>query len=175
MILANISKSQGYIQIQRTKTFEYIWYEVTPHQPTYTFILLNFKTTYMSISISDWLCISSWWLWFWSIYLLYYCMHIIHYSCILSDWNKLFLREIYIPRLGVTLAVCRMIRYCYSFLLGFKCMFQLNSSGFSILWYGYKYHATLSNGPLHPITFFYRTRFLVCVALVLRVIMCSFY
>ena len=81
-----------------------------------------------------------------------------YYSCILNDWNNLSLRDIYIPRVGVSLTVCRMIRYCYSFLLGFKCVFQLYSSGFSILLYGYRYYVTLWNGQLHSITI-YRTGF----------------
>ena len=32
--------------------------------------------------------------------------------CILSDWNKLLLRNIYIPTVGVAMTMCRMIRYC---------------------------------------------------------------
>ena len=41
------------------------------------------------------------------------------------------------------------IWYCYSFLLGFKCIFQVYSSGFSLLWYGYRYHVTLCICHLH--------------------------
>ena len=40
----------------------------------------------------------------------------------------------------------------YSFLLGFNCIFQLYSSGFSILYCGHRYHVTLCIGQLHPIT-----------------------
>ena len=43
---------------------------------------------------------------------------------------------------------CLMIRYCSSFLLGFECIFQLYSSGFSISKYGYRYHVTLCIGQL---------------------------
>ena len=50
------------------------------------------------------------------------------------------------------MSVCQKIWYCYSFLVGFKCTFQLYSSGFFMLWYGYKYHVTLCIGQLHPIT-----------------------
>ena len=49
----------------------------------------------------------------------------------------------------------------------------LYSSGFSISWYGYTYHVILCIGQLHRITV-YRTGFLVCTAVVLRVIMCFF-
>ena len=71
------------------------------------------------------------------------------------------------------MTVCWMIWYCYSFPLGFKCICQLYSSGFSISWYIYRYHETLCNGQLHLITV-YRTGFRVCVVLVLNAIMCSF-
>ena len=40
--------------------------------------------------------------------------------------------DVYIPKVGVAMAVSRMIRYCYSSLFGFKCIFQLHGSGFSI-------------------------------------------
>ena len=65
-----------------------------------------------------------------------------HHTWILSDWNKLFLKGIYISRVSVTMAVCRMVRYSYfyHFLIGFKCIFQLYISVSSILWYGYRYH-----------------------------------
>ena len=45
-----------------------------------------------------------------------------------------------------------MISYCYSLLFGLNGIFQLISSGLSILWYGYRYRATLCTGQLHPIT-----------------------
>ena len=41
------------------------------------------------------------------------------------------------------------ICYCY-LLLDFKCIFQLYSSGFSVSWYGYRYHVPLCIGQLHP-------------------------
>ena len=49
-------------------------------------------------------------------------------------WNKLFLKDIYIPRVGVAMTVWWVIWYCYSFLPGSKCIFQLYSSGSSISW-----------------------------------------
>ena len=58
-------------------------------------------------------CVFSWRPWVWSIYPIYY----------LSNWNKLFLRDIYTSRV-VAMAVCWMIWYCYSFLYGFKCVFH---------------------------------------------------
>ena len=102
-------------------------------------------------------CVSSWWHWFWSVYSIYH-MHTMYYSCILSDWNERFLRDIYIPGVGLAMRVCRMARYwyCYSLLIGFKYIYQLYSSRYSILWYGYRYHMTLCIGQLDPITV-YRT------------------
>ena len=43
------------------------------------------------------LCVPSWWPWFWSVNSIYHFIHITHiyYKCILSNWNKLFLRHIY--------------------------------------------------------------------------------
>ena len=93
------------------------------------------------------------------------------YNCILSNWNKLHPRDIYIPRVGVAM-VCWMMWYCYSFLLGFMCIFELYSSAFSIIWYGYRYHVTLFIGQLHHITF-NRTVLSMCVTLLLGFIMCS--
>ena len=82
----------------------------------------------------------------------YHHLPIMYHKCILSNWNKLFLRDIYIPRAGVAMAVSRMIRYGYSFLLSFNCIFQpFNSSGVSILLYGYRCHVILCIGQLHPI------------------------
>ena len=57
-------------------------------------------------------CASSWRAWFWSVNSIYYHIHTIHYSCILSNWNTFFLRDIYIARGGVAMAVCWMIWYC---------------------------------------------------------------
>ena len=57
--------------------------------------------------------ISSWWHWFRSLNSIYYHIHITYYRCILIKWNKLFLRDIYLPRVCVALTVYRMIRYCY--------------------------------------------------------------
>ena len=77
-------------------------------------------------------CVSSWRPCFWSAYSICYYTYTMYYSCILSNQNKLFLRDIYIPRVGVAMTVFWMIWYCYSFLPGFKCIFQLCSSWFAI-------------------------------------------
>ena len=77
-------------------------------------------------------CISSWWPWSWSVYSIYYYICTVHYSYILSNWNKLYMINNYIPRVGVAMTLCWMTSYCYSFLTGFKCIFQLHSSAFSI-------------------------------------------
>ena len=68
-----------------------------------------------------------------------------YHHCILSDWNKSHIH-------GVAMTVCWMIWYCYSVLLGFKCIFQLYRSRLSVSWYGYGYHVTLCNGQFRPIT-----------------------
>ena len=62
----------------------------------------------------------SWWHYFWSIFSFYYHIHTMYLSCILSNWNMLLLGDIYIPRVGVAITVCWMIRYGYSFQLGFN-------------------------------------------------------
>ena len=107
----------------------------------------------------------------WSVSSIYHCIHTMYHSCILSKWHKLFLRNIYIPRVGLSMAVCWMIWYCYSFLYGFKGIFYLYNSGFSISWYGCRYRVTLCDGQLHSITV-YRVRVWVCVVLVFSVIVC---
>ena len=56
---------------------------------------------------------------------IYYYIHIMYYGCSLSNWDKLFLRDIYIPRVGVAMTLCRIMRYHYSCLIGFNCIFQL--------------------------------------------------
>ena len=100
--------------------------------------------------------------WFWSEYSIYHHIHTMYYTCncILDNRNKLFLWAIYMLRDGVAMTVCWMLWYSYSFLPGFKCIFQLYSSRFYISWYGYRYHVTLCIGQLHPITV-YKTVF-VC-------------
>ena len=55
--------------------------------------------------------------------------HTMYHSCIL---NKLFLRDIYIPRVGVDITLCGRICNCYSYLPGFNCIFQLYCSGIVI-------------------------------------------
>ena len=77
-------------------------------------------------------CVSAWRPCFWSVCSIYYYIHNMYYSCILSNWNKLVLGDIYIPRVDEAMTVCRMIWYCHSFLPVFKCIFQLYKSGFYI-------------------------------------------
>ena len=82
------------------------------------------------------LCVSCWRPWFWSVYSIYY-IKTVNYSCILSNWNKLFLRDIH------TKSWCGHAGVLDDLTLllfpGFKCTFQLYSSVFSILWYGHRY------------------------------------
>ena len=76
-------------------------------------------------------CASSWIPWFWIVYSIYYYIRIMYDSCIINNRNKLFLKCMYITRVRVAMTVC-WIWYCYSFLPGSKCIFQLCNSGFSI-------------------------------------------
>ena len=76
--------------------------------------------------------VSSWRPWVWSVYSIWYYIHIVYYSCIQSNWNKLLLIGTYIRRVGVAMTVC-WIWCCYCFLSGFKCRLQLYSWWFSIL------------------------------------------
>ena len=62
--------------------------------------------------------ISSWRPWFSSVYSSHYYIHTIQYNCILNNWNKFILKDVYIPIDGVAMTVCRMIRLCYSVPLG---------------------------------------------------------
>ena len=41
----------------------------------------------------------SWQPWFWSIYSIYNYIHTMYYSCILYNWDKFFLRDIYLAEL----------------------------------------------------------------------------
>ena len=119
-------------------------------------------------------CVSSWRHWFWPVYSMYY-IHTCttHYSYILSNSNKLFLRDIHTKswcgHAGVLDDLILLL-----FPVWFQVYFQLCSTVFSILWYGYRCHVVLYIGQHHPITV-YRTGFGVCVALVLGVIRCSCY
>ena len=72
-------------------------------------------------------CVSSWRPWFLSIYSIYY----------LSNWDKLFLRDIYMPKVDVANDVVLDDSVIHSSLPGFKCVSQLYISGFSVSWYGY--------------------------------------
>ena len=79
---------------------------------------------------------------------------IIYILCIIRNWYKLFLRDIY--RVSVTMAVCRIMRNCYSFLLGFNCIFNCvvqDSLHYSLD------KGTLCIAQLRPITL-YKTVFL---------------
>ena len=77
-------------------------------------------------------CVFPWWSWFWSENSIHYWIHIMYQRCILNNWNKLSQRDIQIPRIGVAMAMRRIMRFCFYFMLGFNCISQLYSSGFSI-------------------------------------------
>ena len=63
-------------------------------------------------------CVSSWQPWFWPVYSIYY-IHTTHYSCILSNWNKLFLRGMH------TQSWCGYAGVLDDLILsGFKCTFS---------------------------------------------------
>ena len=104
-------------------------------------------------------CVSSWWILFFYVYSIFYYILTMYYSRIQSDWNESY-KNIYIPTVGVAMTVCWMkwYWYCYTFLIGFKCIFHLCSSLLLVLWYGYRNHVGLFIGHLHPITV-YRTVF----------------
>ena len=101
----------------------------------------------------------------------YYYVHIMYYRCIWCNWNQLFLRDIYIPRVGVALTSCRDIAK----LSFFPAWFQLCISISYIILYMdiYTMWVTLCIGQLYPITV-HKTVFL-CAVPALSVIMCSFY
>ena len=84
--------------------------------------------------------VSSWWSWFWSVYSIHYYIHTTYYICILIEMIKI--NSFW--RVGVVCMVCRMIRYCYPFLLGFECIFKSYSSRFAIIWYCSLVGCTLS-------------------------------
>ena len=77
-------------------------------------------------------CVYFWWPWFWSVYPIYYYIHTMHYSCILSDWNKSFLRDIYTYQELVW--PWRSVGWYAIIILSslVSNIFQLYSSGFSI-------------------------------------------
>ena len=79
--------------------------------------------------------------------------------------NDIFIWTLY-SKFQMAMLVCWMIWYCYSFQLGLKSIFQVYSSGFSISWYGSRYHVTLYT--------VYRTGFCVCIILVFCALKCSF-
>ena len=68
-----------------------------------------------------------------------------YYSCVLSNRNKLFRRDIYIPKVAVAMKVCQVICYCSSPLLGFKRIFQciLQCSLYHNIDIGTKWHCAL--------------------------------
>ena len=51
-----------------------------------------------------------------------YYILIMYDRFILSNRNKPFLRDIYIPKVGVVMTVCQIMRCCYQPLLGFNCI-----------------------------------------------------
>ena len=116
---------------------------------------------------------SSWWPWCWFLYSINYHIHTMYYSCILSDWNKLFLRDLYMQRVGVAATVCRMIRLVF-----LPAWFRMYISNilFRILYHymnkGTVWHCALVNcTPSQFIWLF----FVGCTVLVFSVIMCSSY
>ena len=117
-------------------------------------------------------CVSSWRHWFWSVYS-NYNIHTIHYSCIISNLNKLFLKDMHSKSW-----CCHTRAFDDSILLLFSVCFhvyfQLYSSVFSLYTYEYRYHVALYTGQQHPITV-YKSGFGVCVILVLSVIRYSCY
>ena len=117
-------------------------------------------------------CASSWRPWFWPVYFIYY-IHITHNSCILSNQNKLVLRDIHIKSCCGHVGVLDYL-ILLLFPVWFQVYIQLYSPVFSISEYGYRYHVALYIGSQHPITV-YRTGFGVCVVLVLSVIRCFCY
>ena len=96
---------------------------------------------------------------------------------------KLFLRDMYKPRVGrVTMTVYRIIRCYYSFLVGLKCIFRLYSSG--SLYYnmdiGTMWHCALvSRTPSQSIGLFFRCALFwcwvpLCVPFTNSLIVCHF-
>ena len=63
-------------------------------------------------------CVSSWRPWFWPVHPIYH-IHTTHYSCILTNWNKLFLRDIHIKSWRGHAGVLDEL-----ILSGFKCVFS---------------------------------------------------
>ena len=118
------------------------------------------------------LSVISWRLWCWSVYSSYYHMHNTYQSRTLSNQNNLFLRAIYISTVCVAMKVWWMIWYRYSFLLGFKSLFQLYCSWCHNMNIGTIWHwASVSCTPSQSIGLV----LWVYVVLVLNVSMCSFY
>ena len=108
-------------------------------------------------------CVLFWWPCFWPVHWTYYT-HTIYHSCILSNWDKPFLRDM---RTKCWVWPWWCVGWHDTVIL--SCLLSnlhLSCSGFSESWYGYRYHLPLCIGQLHPITV-YRTVFWVRVVLVL--------
>ena len=54
---------------------------------------------------------------FLSMRLIDHFIHIMYHRCIISNLNALVLNDIYIPRVGVAMMMCRIMRYCLSCLV----------------------------------------------------------
>ena len=65
---------------------------------------------------------SSWRPWFWPVG----SIHIVYYSCTLCHWNHFFLRNIYMPKVGVVITLCWMIWFSFLFVSNvyFNCIVQ---------------------------------------------------
>ena len=112
-------------------------------------------------------CVSSWRPWFWPVHFICY-LHTTHYSRILTNWNKLFLRDIHTKIwYGHTGVLADLL--LSGFRCAFSCMVQYSlCHGMDI---GTCDIVHWSTAPHYRID--YRTVFGVCVVLVLNVIRCS--
>ena len=112
-------------------------------------------------------CVSSCWPWSWPMHSIYY-IHTTHYSRILTNQNKLFLRDIHTKSGYGHAAVLDDLLLC-----GFRCAFSCMVQYF--LWHdmdiGIYDIVHRSTAPHNHIA--YRTGFGVCVVLVLNAIRCS--
>ena len=113
------------------------------------------------------LCVSSWRPWFCVMYSIYY-IHSMHYSCILSNWNELFLRDIqtksWCGHAGVLNELILLLLPVW-FQVYFRYSLYHNVD-IGTIW-----HCILvSSTPSQSIDCFW-----VCVGLVLSVIRCAFY
>ena len=130
------------------------------------------------ISAETWVgwCVSSWRPWFWPMYSTYY-IHTKHYGCIISNWNKLFLRDMHAKswcgHAGVLddliLLLFPVWFHVYLYIL-YSCIVQYclyHNMDIGTMW-----HCTLvSSTPPQSIRLFFGE----CLVQVLSVIRCSYY